>query len=188
MAEKGKKRLSRRAQERLRRSLRTFDLTMLAVAATVAVAGFVCTFGHTSLDGANPAGFALWFLLMLSYPLLGTLSVVKALCGLPPLVPGTSEAGFLVALDLGWCVFLWLLLRYLGKRHSKSALLHISTRIALVILCWGWFQLLCAAAMLGWERGGLASYHRKLYHQSDPQPVVIVSDPNLPGSSPHRSR
>lgn len=157
-----KKRLSRRAQERLNRQLRAFDLTMLGIGITTVAAGFVCAFGNTALGGANAAGFAFWYLIVQSYLPLGLLSGIKALFGLAPFAPGANEANFLVAVDLVWFLVLWAVLRMLGKRNGKSALLHISTRLAAVLLWWGWFQLLCAVVVAGWNHGGLASYHRRL--------------------------
>ena len=62
MAEKTKKRLSRRAQERLNQKLRAFDLTMLGLALVIVLSGVVCRLGDPSLESHAPAGFGVWFL------------------------------------------------------------------------------------------------------------------------------
>ena len=161
MAVKIKKRMSRRAQERLNRQLRVFDLTMLGLGVVTVAAGVICIYGKAALGGASASGFAFWYLVVQSCLPMGLLSGCKALLGLAPLAPGANEAGFLMAVDLGWFLVLWAVVRVLGKRNSKSQLLHVSTRVALVILCWGCFQLLCSVVFAGWNHGGLASYHRR---------------------------
>ena len=55
MAEKFKKPLSRRAQERLKHQLRSFDLAMLALALTVLLAGVLCMAGKPDLGKAGGA-------------------------------------------------------------------------------------------------------------------------------------
>lgn len=162
MAEKTKKRLSRRAQERLKRQLRAFDLTLLGLGIATIAAGAICAAGSPALDRSGASGFAFWYLVVQSYLPMSVFGSVAAVAGVTLPAAGAAGAKFLVALDLGCYFVLWLVLRVLGKRNNKSPLLHVSTRIALIVLCWGCFQLGCAVVVAGWKGGGFASYHRVL--------------------------
>jgi len=148
MAEKTKKRLSRRAQERLNHQLRSFDLVMLGLALTTAAAAAVCSFGTVDLGKSSAAGFAYWFLVVQSYLPLGLISGFRTLFRISPAAAAPGPWMLAVA-DIVWCAVLWAVLRILGKRNNKSQLLHVSTRLALVVLVWGWFQLLCAVIAAG---------------------------------------
>ena len=162
MAEKMKKRLSRRAQERLNRQLRSFDLAMLGILLTTLVSGVVCVFGSTALDRPDAGGFAFWYIVVQSYLPMGLLSGFRALFGSAAFDPGVHGAGFITATALVWDVLLWAVIRTLGKRNNKSPLLRVGTQFALVIFYWGCFQLLCAVFVAGWNQGGMSSLHRKL--------------------------
>ena len=84
---------------------------------------------------------------------------IRALLGLPiPAASRVNELALLVATVLVWLTALWLAIRIAGRRSSKSATLHIATRIAQIILVWGLFQLFCMAAVIGWNRGGKVAY------------------------------
>ena len=148
MAEKNKKRFSRRAQERLKCQLRNFDLVMLGLALTIVAAAALCSFGAVDLSKPNAAGFAYWFLVVQSYLPLGLVSGFRALFHATSPTP-VAGPWMLAVADLAWTAALWIVLRLLGKRNSKSRLLQISTQLALVILVWGWFQLLCAVIATG---------------------------------------
>ena len=149
MAEKTKKRLSRRAQERLNAKLRTFDLTMLALAVVIVLSGAVCFLGDPALDAHDPAGFGVWFLRLYAFPPLGVWHGVKALLKLP----GGMSRGYglyiLPAIAFAWNFALWLVFRILGKRDGKSPVLHVATRFAQMVLVWGLFQLFCAGTAAG---------------------------------------
>lgn len=173
MAGKMKKTLSRRAQERLNHQLRAFDLAMLGIGITTAAAGLVCAFGTTSLDRPGAAGFAYWYIVVQSCLPMGLLNGMRALFGTSAFSAAIDGAGFLTATVLVWDFLLWAVLRFFGKRNGKSSFLQIFTRFALILLCWGCFQLLCAAVVAGWNHGGPASMHRKL---ADPQPQVRPLD------------
>ncbi len=149
MAEKPKKRLSRRAQERLNAKLRAFDLTMLGLAVVIVCSGAVCFLGDPSLDAHDPAGFGVWFLRLYAFPPLGVWHGVKALLKLP----GGMSRGYglyiLPAIAFAWNFALWLAIRIMGKRDGKSPVLHVATRFAQMVLVWGIFQLFCAGAAAG---------------------------------------
>jgi len=149
MAEKTKKRLSRRAQERLNAKLRAFDFTMLALALVIVLSGAVCRIGDPALDSHDPAGFGVWFLRFYAFPPLGLWHGVKALLKLP----GGMSRGYglyiLPAIAFAWNFVLWLGIRVWGKRDNKSAVLHVATRFAQMVLVWGIFQLFCAGTAAG---------------------------------------
>ena len=149
MAEKTKKRLSRRAQERLNAQLRSFDLVMLALALVIVLSGAVCALGNPSLGEHEPAGFALWFLRVYAFLPLAVWHGFKALLKLP----GGMSCGYglyiLPAIAFVWNFVLWLVIRIMGKRDSKSPVLHVSTRFAQMFLLWGVFQLVCVGTAAG---------------------------------------
>lgn len=149
MAEKTKKRLSRRAQERLNAKLRAFDLVMLALAVTIVLSGATCFFGEPSLSGHDPAGFSLWFLRVYAFPPLAVWHGVKALLKLPAGMSGGHGLYILTAIAFVWNFALWLVIRIMGKLNNKSSLLHVSTRFAQMFLLWGIFQLLCVGTAAG---------------------------------------
>ena len=149
MAEKTKKRLSRRAQERLNAKLRSFDLVMLGLALVIVFSGAVCVLGTPSLDGHEPAGFALWFLRVYAFLPLAVWHALKALWKLPVGMSRGYGLYILPAIAFAWNFLLWLVIRILGKRDSKSPVLHVATRFAQMFLIWGIFQLLCVGAAAG---------------------------------------
>ena len=149
MAQKIKKRLSRRAQERLNQKLRAFDLTMLALAAVIVLAALVCRIGDPSLNGHDPAGFGVWFLRFYAFPPLGVWHGVKALLKLPGGMSCGHGLYILPAVAFVWNFVLWLAVRILGKHYNKSSVLHVGTRFAQMVLVWGIFQLGCAGAAAG---------------------------------------
>lgn len=149
MAEKPKKRLSRRAQERLNAQLRSFDLVMLALGVVIVLSGVVCFFGTPSFSGSEPAGFALWFLRVYAVLPLALWHGVKALLKLP----GGMSRGYglylFPAIAFAWNFVLWLVIRIAGRHYNKSSLLHVSTRFAQMFLLWGIFQLVCVGTAAG---------------------------------------
>lgn len=154
MAERYKKTLSRRNQERLNRALRSFDLAMLGVLIVTIVCEVLCYFRGADLKPGASSGFAYWFLVMIGYLPMLPVNVVRAIAKLP--IPATGEHTELYlhsAVILIWLAALWLTLRTLGKRNFKSQLLHIGMRVAQIILCWGVFQLCCWAITVGLNRG-----------------------------------
>ena len=149
MAQKMKKRLSRRAQERLNAKLRTFDFTMLTLAVVIVLSGAVCFLGDPSLDAHDPAGFGVWFLRLYAFPPLGVWHGVKALLKLPAGMSRGYGLYILPAIAFAWNFALWLVIRIWGKRDSKSPVLHVATRFAQMVLVWGIFQLFCAGTAAG---------------------------------------
>ncbi len=149
MADKTKKRLSRRAQERLSRALRAFDLTMLGMVLVGAPSFAICYFRGADLRSPAPSGFAYLFLVAIGYPPMLLVNAARELFGMPIPAPGAHGDLFLVGVtDLVWATGLWLTVRILGKRDTKSELLHVSTRLAQIVLCWGVFQLCCVVLAL----------------------------------------
>ena len=157
MAEKIKKRLSRRAQERLNRELRAFDLTMLGLLLVAVLCFVICFFRGADLKAHASSGFAYWFLVVVGYPPMLLVNAVRAIWKMPIPAPGVHAELYLhSAAVLFLVVVLWLTFRILSRRNTKSPLLHIATRVAQIFLCWGVFQLCCVAITIGFNRGGRA--------------------------------
>ena len=155
MAGKYKKRLSSRAQERLNRALRAFDLTMLGILAVVAVCVVICFFRGADLKAHASSGFAYWFLVVTGYLPMMLVNAVRAVGRMPIPAAGEHAELFIHGItDVIWVATLWLAVRIAGKRNTKSQTLHIATRLAQIMLCWGVFQLCCVAIAIGWNRGG----------------------------------
>ena len=158
MAEKFKKRLSRRAQERQKRELRNFDLSMLALLIVTLVCGALCYFRGADLKPGASSGFAYWFLVVVGYLPMLVVNLFRTICRMP--IPATREHVELF-LHGGSALFLvaacWLTFRIAGKRGNKTQLLHICMRMAQIFICWGVFQLCCMGVTVGLNRGGRAS-------------------------------
>ena len=150
MAEKFKKRLSRRSQERLIRALRVFDLTMLGLLLVAVLCFAISYFRGADLKAHASSGFAYWFLVVIGYLPMLPVNAVRALLGLPIPAPGEhAELLLLVVVVLAFLAAGWLALRIASKRSGKVAGLHIATRIAQIVLCWGLFQIGCVAVTVG---------------------------------------
>ena len=149
MAVKTKKRLSRRAQERLNRALRAFDLTMLGMVLVGALCFAICYFRGADLRTPAASGFAYLFLVAVGYPPMLLVNAARELFGMPIPAPGVHGDLFPVGVTaLVWVTVLWLTIRILGKRDAKSELLNVGTRLAQIVLCWGVFQLCCVVLAL----------------------------------------
>ena len=160
MAEKYKKRLSRRAQERLKHALRVFDFTMLGIVLVTLICLVICFFLGTDLKGASPAGFAYWFIVVVACPPMLLVNTVRAVFGLPIPAPGVRGELFLQSTTaLIWVAVLWVVFRTIGKRDTKSQLLLVSTRLAQIMLCWGLFQLCCVVLAINFSAGARAAMH-----------------------------
>lgn len=153
MAVKNKKRLSRRAQERLNRALRAFDLTMLGLVLVAVVCGVICYFRGADLKAGASSGFAYWFLVVTGYlPMLVVNCVRLAFRQPVPAAETAHEVVILTSTVVIWMAGLWIAFRIAGKRDTKSPTLHIATRLAQIVLCWGVFQLGCLAFTVSWNR------------------------------------
>ena len=158
MAEKFKKRISSRAQERLNRAVRAFDLSMAGLLLVAAVCGVISYFRGADLAAHASSGFAYWFLVVVGYIPMLPVNLVRSICGMPIPAPGAHTELYLQsAAVFVWLIVLWLTFRTVGKRNGKSQLLHIATRVAQIFLCWGVFQLCCMGIAIGLNRGGRAS-------------------------------
>ena len=101
MAEKFKKRLSRRAQERLSHALRAFDLTMLGILLVAALCFAISYFRGADLKAHASSGFAYWFLVVIGYPPMLFVNAVRATCGMAIPAPGPHGELFLVSVRSG---------------------------------------------------------------------------------------
>ena len=159
MAEKLKKRMSRRSQERLNRALHNFDLTMLGLLLVAALCFLISYFRGADLKAHASSGFAYWFLVVVGYLPMLLVNAVRAISDMPIPAPGVHGELFIVsAADIVFGALVWLTIRIMGKRDTKSQLLHISTRLAQIMLCWGAFQLCCVVLTISFNRGGKAVY------------------------------
>ena len=158
MAEKTKKRTSRRAQERFNRALRAFDMSMLALMLTSLFCAAISFFRGADLAANASSGFAYWFLVVVGWLPMLPVNAARVLLNLPiPAAGEHAELFLLTAVVLVFIAAVWAALRIAGKRTGKTASLHVATRIAQIILCWGLFQIGCVAVTAGWNRGGRAA-------------------------------
>ncbi|MBQ6353058.1 MAG: hypothetical protein IJJ28_07315 [Lentisphaeria bacterium] len=161
MAEKMKKRTSRRAQERLQRARRSFDLAMLALALTSLFCAAISYLRGADLAANASSGFAYWFLVVVGYLPMLPVNAVRALLNLPVPAPGKhTELLLLTVTVLVFLAVVWQAVRIVGKRSGKVTVIHIATRIVQIVLCWGLFQIGCVAVTAGWNRGGRAVVSR----------------------------
>lgn len=188
MAEKFKKRLSRRSQERQNRALRTFDLTMLGMVIVTLVCAVLCYFRGADLKPGASSGFAYWFLVMIGYLPMLPVNIVRTIFGMP--IPATGEHTELYLHStavLILLVALWLTIRVIGKRNTKSQLLHIGTRVAQLFLCWGVFQLCCWAITVGlnrgWRTAGKPQTPKTEMTQPAEQPTPKAETPETPAAT-----
>lgn len=158
MTDKFKKRLSRRAQERLNHEVRAFDLTMLALLIVTVVCGALCYFRGADLKPGASSGFAYWYLVVVGYLPMILINLFRTICRMP--IPATREHVELFlhgGSALLLTIICWLVFRIVGRRNNQVQLLHICTRVAQIYLCWGVFQLCCMGITVGLNRGGRAS-------------------------------
>ena len=130
----------------MNRALRAFDLTMLGLVLIAVVCGVICCFRGADLKAGASSGFAYWFLVVTGYlPMLVVNCVRLAFRHPVPAAEMVHEVVILTSTVIVWMAGLWIAFRIAGKRDTKSQTLHIATRLAQIVLCWGVFQLGCAA-------------------------------------------
>lgn len=178
MANKNKKRLSRRAQERRSRLLKKFDLVMLGIGLNIVIAGFICLCGDTSLKAGGAASFSYWCLMVYSYIPMGVVAAVKSICS-EPFVSGVYASNLLAAVGFIWFLLLWLSVRTIACITNRMNILHVAFRIATVLLIWGWFQVICSAVVFTWRDSGFGTYHTTLGVPASPSGAETQSAPSL---------
>lgn len=131
-----------------------FDWTSLGVVILVALSALAVEGTRSALCGQSCGSFAGWFLMVLGYvPLL--------LCALVRLIFGDNaafvptQAWHLATVDFIYLVIIWGAVRWIARRHS-SEFLRRAWHIALIVFCWGAFQLAIFAASALWQKGGIA--------------------------------
>ncbi len=135
---------------------RRFDWTVLGIVALVALAAFAVESTQSALCGNTCGGFAGWFLVVIGYVPLLLCAFVRSVFGSAAAVVPT-QAWHLAVVDFAYLVLLWFALRWIARRHS-SEFLRRAWHIALIIFCWGAFQLAIFAASALWQKGGIADH------------------------------
>ena len=124
-------------------------------------------------------GFALWFLLLLSYIPLEVVGLFNWLFG----IQDNAFMRFLVqdhqALGMGlfnlvMLAIVWGVVRFwLGRRYGYSFFRTTGTFL-LILLGWGCFQLFCFAAVTVWGNSGFSPLHQHLRRPAEPEKVILV--------------
>ena len=150
----------RRIKEKMRVSMRGFDLAMLAYVVVILASTLVGRCGDYDLGSANLHGFALWFLLIPAYLILEVLSLVNYVGNFNWDCTG-FEAEILGICNLAMALSGWLYVRLRGSRWSVQTVRNIRMFV-LIMVFWGVFQLGCSAVLWMWQHGGFSSFNRHL--------------------------
>lgn len=150
----------RRMKEKMRFSMRDFDLSMLAYCVIVILCTLVGRCGDYDLGSANLHGFALWFLLIPAYLILEVLSLINYIGNFNWNCTGL-EAEVLGVCNFAMALILWFWVRLRAKFWSVQTLKNIRTFVLLLVF-WGMFQLGCCMVLWTWQNGGFSSFNRHL--------------------------
>lgn len=171
--------LSRRSRERLERFTLRFDLISAGLAVVIILATAVSAGRPYELGMPYAHGFALWFLLLLSYIPLEVVGLFNWLFG----IQDNAFMRFLVqdhqALGMGlfnlvMLAIVWGVVRFwLGRRYGYSFFRTTGTFL-LILLGWGCFQLFCFAAVTVWGNSGFSPLHQHLRRPAEPEKVILV--------------
>lgn len=147
-----------------RKALRYFDRSCLFLLLVLLAAFLVCYGKPYELQAAVSHGHAVWFLLLVAYPVLGLLGLINVLLG-------TSDAPIvlyftvrqpifgLILADVVYLLLLWLILRRRGGGWFGPGGLHAAGNFVLIVACWGIFQLFLSGVMFLWNSGGLTPFY-----------------------------
>lgn len=181
--------VSSRGHERLRRTLRRFDV-LAGVLALLLILAMIVSSPHAYELGTNrPEGFATWFLLFLSYLPLEIVGLLTWLLGMQDstVVRFLVEERQTLALglfDLAMLLTFWAVVRFYYSRRYGVNFVRTASAFLTILAAWGAFQLGCMAAVVIWERGGFSPLHRHLRRASEPERVIVVEKAETPGPVP----
>ena len=147
-----------------------FDWTSLGIVILVALSALAVEGTRSALCGQSCGSFAGWFLVVLGYVPLLLCALMRFIFGDAAAVVPT-QAWHLAAVDFIYLVILWGAVRWIARRHS-SEFLRLAWHIALIVFCWGAFQLAVFAASALWQKGGLADAAPE-YLQKDVSQKII---------------
>ena len=167
MAKKKKKFIGlpvRRVKEKIRVSLRNFDLAMLGYILVVIACVLVGRSGEYDLGSSSLHGFALVFLLIPAYLMLEVLSLISCAGGFNWNFSGL-EAEILGGCDLLLALGVWIFVRLQGRNRGVPFISAARTFV-LIFTFWGVFQLGCCGALWLWRNGGFSSFNRHLLKES----------------------
>lgn len=181
--------VSSRGRERLRRTLRRFDV-LAGVLALLIILAVIVTHPHAyELGESRPEGFATWFLLLLAYLPLEIVGLLTWLLGLQD----STVVRFLVEdhqtlalglFDLAMLLTFWAVVRFHFSRRYGVNFLRTASAFLTILAAWGAFQLGCMAAVVIWERGGFSPLHRHLRRAAEPDRVIVVEKAETPDPVP----
>lgn len=181
--------ISSRGRERLRRTLRRFDM-LAGVLALLMILAMIVSSPHAYELGTNrPEGFATWFLLFLAYLPLELVGLLTWLLGMQD----STVVRFLVddhqtlalgLFDLAMLLTFWAAVRFHFSRRYGVNFVRTAGAFLTILAAWGAFQLGCMAAVVIWERGGFSPLHRHLRRASEPDRVIVVEKAETPDPVP----
>ncbi|GEM_PF-6286531 len=143
----------RRYSEKRGHYKRLFNYTTLGIALLVVFAALAVNASGGVLCGETCGSFAGWVLVVIGYvPLLAHALARVAFGGAFVVIP--SSAWHLAVADLVFLAFSWALVRWIARSHS-SEFLRRAWHLALILFCWGAFQLTTFALATLWRQGGV---------------------------------
>lgn len=146
--------------------IRPFDWSVLLVAFVILLT-VILVAGHPyKLNGADPYGFLVWYLLLLGHIPMEVIEFIFRLAG----VEGETISSFTrnrEALLLGSCNLLvltafWGVMRFYVLKRFGTSPLRTAMIFLRLIFFWGLFQLLCFIAVKNWSDGKVNPLHRDL--------------------------
>ena len=159
--------LFRRHYSIRRRLTIRFDLFSLGLGAVILIAMLIARTCSCGLNAAGAGGFALWFLLFLSYIPLTLLSFLDWWISgdLFQLISEWLHGDKVLLLGIFNLLTLfsvWLCVRILAAKKYGENLLRIAGHFILIFFVWGCFQLSCSLAVKVCQNGGFSGFHSGL--------------------------
>jgi hypothetical protein len=146
--------------------IRPFDWAVILVALVIFLTALLAAGHPYKLNGADPYGFLIWFLLLLGHIPMEITEFIFRLAG----VDGETISHFtrnrealllgscnLLVLGIFWGVMRFYILKRYGTQPLRTAMIFLR-----LIFFWGLFQLLCFIAVKNWSDGKVNPLHRDL--------------------------
>ena len=144
---------SRRGGEKMRRAVKQFNREMIIYIILVIIAVFCSMVGSGEYDLSSPNanGFSLIYLLLPAYLPLLIIGTICSIAGMPlTAVPG-QEAVLLGVCDILLALNAWWIIRFIAAKKQSASLLRSARVFALIMICWGIFQIFCSVVDYLWQ-------------------------------------
>ncbi len=169
-----------------RRAVQYFNRCCLLLMAVVLVSFAVCSGRPYELQEASAHGPALWFLLLMAYPILGVLGLVNIIFGwgdtaVVEYFTVEHPALGLTLLNEIYLGAIWVLVRRRGLGWFGPGGIRAAGNFVLIMACWGAFQLFLVGLMMLWYAGGLSPFHPEARENS---PAVVAKSGPASGAPP----